>query len=74
MRCRGLHRLANPAYLSRFLFCDLPCVAPYCVPSGVRVVSKLVTHKFSIHAGERSAEEVLKPSLSCPQSRAGHLK
>src|SRR5918994_680586 len=39
MRCRGLHRLANPAYLSRFPFSALPCVAPYCVPGGVRVVS-----------------------------------
>src|SRR5215217_9637546 len=39
MRCWGLHRLANPAFLSRFLFCGLPSVAPYCVPDGVRVVS-----------------------------------
>ena len=36
-RCRGLHELANPAYLSRFLFSGLPVVAPYCVPGGVRV-------------------------------------
>jgi hypothetical protein len=34
-----LHELANPAYLSRFPFSALPCVAPYCVPGGVRVVS-----------------------------------
>jgi hypothetical protein len=40
-RCRGLPRVANPAYLSRFLFYGLPCVAPYCVPGGVRVVSEV---------------------------------
>src|SRR5918998_6763166 len=40
MRCRGLHGLANPAYLSWFPFSALPCVAPYCVPGGIRVVSK----------------------------------
>src|SRR5918994_5856861 len=40
MRCWGLHRLANPAFLSRFLCSVLPSVAPYCVPSGIRVVSK----------------------------------
>src|SRR5215208_3051859 len=38
--CRGVQGLANPAYLSRFPFSALPCVAPYCVPSGVRVVSE----------------------------------
>jgi hypothetical protein len=40
MCCRGLHRNANPAYLSRLLFSGLPCVAPYCAPGGIRVVSK----------------------------------
>jgi hypothetical protein len=34
-----LHELADPPYLSGFLFCVLHCVAPYCVPGGVRVVS-----------------------------------
>jgi hypothetical protein len=38
-RCRGLHRITNPAYLSRFLFSGLPGVARYCVTGGVRVVS-----------------------------------
>jgi hypothetical protein len=38
-RCRGLHRLADVAYLSGFLCCALPYVAPYCVRGGVRVVS-----------------------------------
>jgi hypothetical protein len=39
MCCRGLHRNANPAYLSRLLFSGLPSVAPYCAPGGIRVVS-----------------------------------
>ena len=39
MRCRGLQRLANPAYLSRNPFPALLRVAPYCAPGGVRVVS-----------------------------------
>src|SRR5215208_6379149 len=39
MRCRGLHRVANAAYIGRFLFSGLPHVAPYCVRGGVRVVS-----------------------------------
>jgi len=44
MRCRGLHRLANPAYLSGFPFSALRRVAPYCVLGGVRVVSNYVTN------------------------------
>ena len=39
MRCRGLQKLANPAYLGGVLFSGLPCVAPHCVPGGVIVVS-----------------------------------
>ena len=38
-RCRGVQRVANPAYLSGFLFSGLLRVAPYCVPGGIRVVS-----------------------------------
>ena len=34
-----LQAFAKPAYLSRFLFYGLLCVAPYCAPGGVRVVS-----------------------------------
>ena len=37
--CRGLLGLANTAFLKGFLFSDLPSVAPYCVPGGIRVVS-----------------------------------
>src|SRR5215218_4463435 len=36
---RGVHGLANPAYSSQPPFSALLCVAPYCVPGGVRVVS-----------------------------------
>ena len=39
MYCRGLHEVANPAFLSRFLCSGLLRVAPYCVPGGIRVVS-----------------------------------
>ncbi len=34
-----MHGLANPAYPSRFPYYTLPCVALYCVPGGVKVVS-----------------------------------
>jgi hypothetical protein len=34
-----LQEVANPAYLSDFLFSGLLRVAPYCVPGGIRVVS-----------------------------------
>ena len=36
---QGVAGLANPVYLSRFLFSGLLRVAPYCAPSGIRVVS-----------------------------------
>src|SRR5215213_993028 len=41
--CRGLHGLANAAYLSDFLRSGLLRVAPYCVPDGIRVVSGRAT-------------------------------
>src|SRR5215203_5915191 len=40
MCCRGLQRLANTAYLEGFPFPALLRVAPYCVPGGIRMVSK----------------------------------
>ena len=43
MCCRGLHCLANRPYLGDFLFSGLLCVAPYCVPGGIRVVSRAAT-------------------------------
>src|ERR671917_2139242 len=39
MCCTGLQELAYPAYLSRFLVSGLQRVAPYCVRSGIGVVS-----------------------------------
>jgi hypothetical protein len=39
MCCRGVQRIANPPYLEGFPFPALLSVAPYCVPSGIRVVS-----------------------------------
>jgi hypothetical protein len=53
MCCRGVQRIANPAYLNDFLFYGLPCVAPYCVPGGIRVVSGRVTYVQS-HSGHDS--------------------
>src|SRR5215212_3428241 len=40
MCCRDLLGLANAAYLEGFPFPALLSVAPYCVPGGIRVVSK----------------------------------
>ena len=62
MCCRGLHVLANPAYLSGFLCSALPCVAPYCVPGGIRVVS---THRGS---GKLCRLITRTPSSQFPQS------
>jgi hypothetical protein len=42
--CEGMQRLADFPYLGGFLFSGLPRVARYCVPGGVRVVSKLSSH------------------------------
>jgi hypothetical protein len=36
---QALQGVANPVYVRRFLFSRLLSVAPYCVPSGIRVVS-----------------------------------
>jgi hypothetical protein len=40
MRCRSVQGCANPAYLEGFPFPALLRVAPYCVPGGIRVVSR----------------------------------
>jgi hypothetical protein len=39
MCCRGVHGIANPAYLKGFPYSTLLRVASYCVPGGIRVVS-----------------------------------
>jgi hypothetical protein len=64
--CTGL---ARPAYLSRFLCSALPCVAPFCAPGGVRVVS---TSPF-LEASTRSGS-VVGDAPSCPVEVALHLQ
>src|SRR5215213_1102121 len=39
MRCRTLHRVANPAYIDGFLCSGLSCVAPYCAAGGINIAS-----------------------------------
>jgi hypothetical protein len=52
---QGVQRCANHAFLSSFLSSDLPNVAPYCVPGGIRVVSarghKLLASLARVAAG-----------------------
>jgi hypothetical protein len=72
-----VHRLANPAYLSRFLFSGLLRVAPYCVPGGIRVVSILPSYMASTKGfvrceGMNARRRVPSASPSClplPSSR-----
>src|SRR5215203_6885879 len=59
MRCTGLHKVANSPYLSQFQFSAFPCVAPYCVPGGIRVVSEAGRY----HLSDTFAIEVRKRSL-----------
>jgi hypothetical protein len=49
-----LQGFANPPYLCCFLFSGLLRVAPYCVPGGIRVVSKSLP--FVAFEGSDSAE------------------
>jgi hypothetical protein len=69
MPCRGLHRVANAAYLRGFLFPALPCVAPYCVPGGVRVVSGGDGLRVASSFSNRSQTTVLKPYAAAPRLR-----
>src|SRR5215217_3467639 len=61
MRCWGLHELANPALLSRFLFSGLLRVAPYCVLSGIRVVSISSSLRHSIEREMKDRKRVFLP-------------
>src|SRR5918993_5651853 len=56
VRQRGLQELADPSYLSGFLFCDLPCVAPYCARDDVRVVSISHRIRLTLWSSSRSIE------------------
>src|SRR5215212_11342006 len=55
MCCRGLHELANTAFLRRFLVSGLHAIAPYRARGGVRVVSagghKLLASPARVAAG-----------------------
>jgi hypothetical protein len=42
-RCGGVQGVAKPAYLGGFLVSGLLSVAPYCVRSGIRLVSGRAT-------------------------------
>src|SRR5215213_5721449 len=52
MRCRGLPRVANPAFLGEFLCSDLLRVAPYCAPGDIRVVS--ISRSYPCNTGTPS--------------------
>jgi hypothetical protein len=70
MRCRGLHRVANPAYLRGFLCSALPCVPPYGVPGGVRVVSEVrgihVAGSFALERQLGTGAAYLQPAEFMP--------
>src|SRR5687768_13280075 len=86
MRCRGLQRLANAAYLEGFPFPALLRVAPYCVPGGVRVVSTSPSypHNTAVHvqpfvSSNRAYIAVIKNGFLAlitvtPSSRDAHLR
>src|SRR5215211_5730345 len=77
MCCRGLHGLANAPFLRRFPFSALPCVAPYCVRGGIRVISILPSYLASTKGflrcgGINARRRVPSASPSClpqPSSR-----
>src|SRR5215207_4885927 len=71
MRCRGLHRLANPPYLKGFPFSTLLRVAPYCVPGGIRVVSK--GPSVSGDSGPKGLELLAAPARCFAASLGGEL-
>ena len=68
MRCRGMQRLANDAYLSGFLCSALLRVAPYCVPGGIRVVSILSSYPRSSKGSLRARPLGPPPRRGATQS------
>ena len=66
----ALQGIANPAFLIRFLCSVLPCVAPYCVPGGVKVVSI----SPPIYLGNGSLALVLQLSLQGTQGPYRHAR
>ena len=71
MCCRGLHRVASAAYLSPFPFCALPCVAPYCARSGIRVVSTPHHRRLDLRL---QREEVLDRKATIGPPALGNLQ
>src|SRR5215213_9481961 len=67
MCCRGVHRIANPAFLRSFLCSGLQCVAQCCAPGGVRVVSISLSY---LPSTEGSPEPVLRPLSQDPTYQA----
>jgi hypothetical protein len=76
MRCRGVHGIANAAYLVGFLCSGLLRVAPYCVPGGITLVSgrglaltlAALELAIAVDAGISSAavqSEITGMSLTC---------
>jgi hypothetical protein len=78
MRCRGVQGIANPPYLSGFLFSGLLRVAPNCVPGGIRMVSTTPSYRpneqhdlgAELHLGQHDNESE-KGFASCWKSAAG---
>jgi glyoxylase-like metal-dependent hydrolase (beta-lactamase superfamily II) len=62
MRCGGVHGVANAAYLGDFLFSGLLRVARYCVPGGIRVVSK---GRQCIDGPNPSMTLEMRPAMQC---------
>src|SRR5215203_321590 len=58
MRCRGLQRFANTAYLEGFPFPGLLSVAPYRAPGGIRVVSMSPSYRPSTKSSLRFSSVV----------------
>jgi hypothetical protein len=49
MHCGGVQGIVKLAFLGGFVSSGLQCVAPYCVPGGVRVVSTSPSYRPNYH-------------------------
>src|SRR5918998_5653362 len=56
MRCKGVQKVAKPAYLEGFPFPALLRVAPYRVPDGIRVVSVAPRIRLTLSPMSSSSE------------------
>src|SRR5919107_4191927 len=64
-RCRGLPRVAIPAYLNGFPFSTLLRVAPYRVPGGIRVVSISRSYPYNTGTPSRPRRDARLEAHSC---------